>query len=212
MFRFFRNRRRRRLRQTPLPERWWAMIDRNVPMVRAMSRDDRDRLGGIVRVLLDEKTFEGCAGMEVTDEVRLTIAAQAGVLLLHREGDYYPTLKTILVYPSAYLANHKQALPDGTVLESEQVRLGESWHRGALVLAWDAYHRVALQLLTCVDRGQITGVVTATSIATCWYVATVHHTVDPRPLFTVLEETFTFAPMTRTALRVALEAPAKYRL
>ena len=71
-----------------------------------------------------------------------------------------------------------------------------------------AYHRVALQLLTCVDRGQITGLVTATSIATCWYVATVHHTVDPRPLFTVLEETFTFAPMTRTALRVALDAPA----
>ncbi|NBC01276.1 MAG: PIN domain-containing protein [Bacteroidetes bacterium] len=70
-----------------------------------------------------------------------------------------------------------------------------------------AHHRVALQLLSRVDRGQITGLVTATSIATCWYVATAHYGVDPRPLFTALEETFTFAPMTRAALRVALEAP-----
>jgi len=70
-----------------------------------------------------------------------------------------------------------------------------------------AHHRVALQLFSRVDQGQITGLVTATSIATCWYVATVHHKVDPRPLFTVLEEIFSFAPMTRTALRAALEGP-----
>jgi len=70
-----------------------------------------------------------------------------------------------------------------------------------------AHHRVALQLFSRVDRGQITGLVAATSIATCWYVATVHHKVDPRPLFKLLEEMFAFAPMTRTSLRVALEAP-----
>ena len=70
-----------------------------------------------------------------------------------------------------------------------------------------AHHTVALQLLSHVDRGRITGLVTATSIATCWYVATAHHDVDPRPLFDVLEATFTFAPMTRTALRAALDAP-----
>lgn len=70
-----------------------------------------------------------------------------------------------------------------------------------------AHHRVGLQLLSRVDRGQITGLVTATSIATCWYVGTAHYGVDPRPLFTALEETFTFAPMTRAALREALETP-----
>jgi predicted nucleic acid-binding protein len=70
-----------------------------------------------------------------------------------------------------------------------------------------ARHAVALQLLSHVDRGRITGLVTATSIATCWYVATAHHAVDPRPLFDVLEATFTFAPMTRSALRAALGAP-----
>jgi hypothetical protein len=137
MFGFFRNRRRKRLRQEPLPDAWWGIIDRRVPLVAQMSDADRKELGGHVRILLHEKTFEGCAGLEITDEVRLTIAAQAAVLLLHRDADYYPTLRTILVYPSAYVASHKRQLPDGTIVEGDQVRLGESWHRGALVLAWD---------------------------------------------------------------------------
>ncbi len=137
MLSFFRNRRRKRLRAQPLPATSWAIIDRNVPMVTRMCAADRAELAGHIQVLLHEKTFEGCGGLEITDEVRLTIAAQAAVLLLHRQTDYYPTLRSILVYPSAYVASHKQLMPDGTVLEGEQVRLGESWHRGALVLAWD---------------------------------------------------------------------------
>jgi len=137
MFGYFRNKRRERLRGTPLPDAWWQVIDRNVPLVKRMSGSDRAELAGIVQVLLAEKTFEGCVGLKITDEIRLTIAAQAAVLLLHRDTGYYPTLKTILVYPSAYVAIHKQEQPDGTVVEREQVRLGESWHGGALVLSWD---------------------------------------------------------------------------
>ena len=137
MFGYFRKRRRRRLRDTPLPGASWDIIDRNVPLVRGMDRYDREELGGIVQVLLHEKTFEGCGGLEITEEIRLTILAHAAVLLLHRETGYYPTLKTILVYPSTYLVPHQEVLPDGTVIEGHQARLGESWYRGSLVLAWD---------------------------------------------------------------------------
>ena len=137
MFGYFRNKRRKRLRNTPLPDSWWAIIDENVPLVRGMDKANRDELGGIVQVLMHEKSFEGCEGLEITDEVRLTILAHAAILLLGRETDYYPTLKTILVYPSTYFADHKEVLPDGTVIEGEQARLGESWHEGPLVLAWD---------------------------------------------------------------------------
>ncbi|MCA9298441.1 MAG: zinc-dependent peptidase [Phycisphaerales bacterium] len=136
MFRRLRERRRRRLRQTPLPPNWWAIIDRRVPMIREMGDDDRAELGGLVRVLLAEKRFEGVGGLEMTDEIRVTIAAQAAVLLLHRETRFYPTLRTILVYPAAYRATSTKANPDGTVTEGAQVRLGESWHRGAVVLSW----------------------------------------------------------------------------
>jgi predicted nucleic acid-binding protein len=70
-------------------------------------------------------------------------------------------------------------------------------------------HEIALQLLSEVDRGRISGLVAPTSLTTCWYVATTHHEVDPRPLFETLEAVFDFALMNRTALRVALDADPK---
>ncbi|MCA9297158.1 MAG: zinc-dependent peptidase, partial [Phycisphaerales bacterium] len=132
----FRKRRRNRLRAQPLAESAWAMIDRNVPYIRQLSPTDRKELAGIVQVLLAEKYFEGCGGLEMTDEIRLTIAAQAAVLLLHRDTDYYPTLRSILVYPAAYIAASRLVQPDGTVIEGPQTRLGESWFRGSIVLSW----------------------------------------------------------------------------
>lgn len=137
MFGYFRNKRRKRLRDTPLPGAWWDIIDDNVPLVRGMDKYDREAIGGIIQVLMHEKKFEGCNGLEITDEIRLTILAQAAVLLLNRDIGYYPTLKTILVYPSAYIVPQEHPNPDGTISTHEQVRLGESWHGGALVLAWD---------------------------------------------------------------------------
>lgn len=132
----FRRRRRARLRTQPLPETWWNIIDERVPYVQRLPRADRDELGGIIQVLLHEKRFEGCGGLEITDEIRVTIAAQAAVLLLHRDTDYYPGLKTILVYPDAYVAHTEEVQPDGTVIEGPQARLGESWLRGSVVLSW----------------------------------------------------------------------------
>lgn len=138
MLGFFRNRRRRKVGAKPLPGAWWAIIDRRVPMIASMGEADRRELGRIIRILLDEKRFEGCGGLEMTDEIRVTIAAQAAVLLLHRpDPRYYPTLKSILVYPSAYFANTTRQNPDGTITEGPQGRLGESWFRGSLVLSWD---------------------------------------------------------------------------
>lgn len=137
IFGYFRNKRRKQLLAMPLPDAWWDIIDDNVPLVRDMDKFDRKALGGVVQVLMHEKTFEGCDGLTITDTIRLTILAQAAVLLLHREHGYYPTLKTILVYPSTYFANHQEVLPDGTVIEGQQARLGESWYQGSLVLAWD---------------------------------------------------------------------------
>lgn len=132
----FRSRRRRKLRQKPLPAEWWAIVDRNIPHIRNMNDADRAELAGIIQILLDEKNFEALGGLTMTDEIRVTIAAQAAVLLLHRETNYYPTLKSILVYPQAYIAHQKAHQPDGTVIEGPSARLGESWFRGALVLSW----------------------------------------------------------------------------
>lgn len=70
-----------------------------------------------------------------------------------------------------------------------------------------SHHEDALRLLSQVDRGAIVGLVAPPSFTTCWYVATAHHSVDPRPLFETVETLFELAMMNRSALRRALDAP-----
>ena len=131
---------RDRHRQKPLTDEQRATIDENVPYARRLNEADRRELEGLVRIFLDDKTFEGCAGLELTEEMRVTIAAQACVLLVHREGDVYPDLETILVYPHVFKAKLQHR--EGEVLiEGEEARLGESSSRGVVVLAWDHVNR-----------------------------------------------------------------------
>lgn len=113
------------------------IVERNVPYYKCLPEEYQTELQGLIQVFLEEKEFEGCGGVEMTDEIRLTIAAQACILLLGREGDFYPTLRSILVYPHAYVAELRQDQPDGTVVEGSQPRLGESWSRGHVVLSWN---------------------------------------------------------------------------
>ena len=144
MLKYFRARRRSRLASDPLPDDWWGIIDRRVPAVAGLTPADRERLGGIVRVLLAEKRFEGCAGLAMTDEIRVTIAAQAGLLILNRPGDFYPGLRSILVYPAAYRVTSQEEGPLGIVTEEDEVRLGEAWAEGSVVLSWeDVVHGAA---------------------------------------------------------------------
>jgi Mlc titration factor MtfA (ptsG expression regulator) len=102
--------------------------------------EDRKELQGHVQVFLAEKKFEGCGGLEISDEMKVCIAAQACLLLLHRDTDYYPGLRSILVYPSTYVVKTTQHVGAGVVEERHDSRLGEAWHSGAVVLAWDAVH------------------------------------------------------------------------
>jgi Mlc titration factor MtfA (ptsG expression regulator) len=130
-------RRRARLMKTPLPAERLAIVERNVPYYRLLPPADRDELRGLIQVFLAEKHFEGCDGLVITDEHRLTIAALACVLLLHRETDFYPLLQSILVYPHTFVAPLKERAPGGVVIEDFEEREGESWDRGALILSWD---------------------------------------------------------------------------
>jgi Mlc titration factor MtfA (ptsG expression regulator) len=132
-----RNKRRDQLRATPLPDEWRSILRRNVPYYACLPPDKRAELDGLIQVFLAEKSFEGAGGLEMTDEIRVTIAAQACVLLLGREPRFYPGLDAVIVYPHAYVSRMARRGPDGTVSDGPQVRLGESWKQGALVLSWD---------------------------------------------------------------------------
>ena len=139
MFGFFKQRRRRELRDQPFPDEWRSIISRRVPFFHRLPPDDQKELLGHVQVFLAEKRFEGCGGLKLTDEIRVTIATQACLLLLHRETDYFPRLLTILVYPSGYVVDDKRHVKGDIWEEGEEGRLGETARQmGSLVLAWDA--------------------------------------------------------------------------
>jgi Mlc titration factor MtfA (ptsG expression regulator) len=134
----FKGKRRETLLKTPLSAGQREAVHRNVPYVATLSSEDRRELEGHIQVFLAEKRFEGCAGLELTDEIKLTVAAQACILLLHRETDYYPGVESILVYPSTYVVKNVRQMLGGVSVEGDQARVGESWVRGVVVLAWDA--------------------------------------------------------------------------
>jgi Mlc titration factor MtfA (ptsG expression regulator) len=138
-------RRRRQLRAQPFPVKWRAMIDRNLPFFSRLPQSDQQELLGHVQVFLAEKRFESCGGLELTEEIRLTIAAQACLLLLHRRTDYFPRLITVLVYPSGFIVNQSTPITDQIWQEGREGRLGETASEmGSMVLAWDAARSGAL--------------------------------------------------------------------
>ena len=130
-------------RNRALPGEYAAILSRDVPLYGRLDEADQRELRQHLQVFLRRKTFEGCAGQMITDEVRITIGAQACILLLHRQTGYYPRLRSILVYPHAYVAWHRERGAGGVVSDEVQQRAGESWSRGAVVLAWDEVRRGA---------------------------------------------------------------------
>ena len=116
---------------------WREILERNVPLYRRLPEELRGQLHGLIQVFLAEKHFEGCKGQRITEEIKVTVAGQACLLLLNRPGHYYPKLKTILVYPQVYVAQTRYG--DGFIeVEGLGAREGESWQDGPVVLAWDS--------------------------------------------------------------------------
>ncbi|MGV3756144.1 MAG: zinc-dependent peptidase [Verrucomicrobiota bacterium] len=138
MFGFFKRRRREQLKAQPFSTAWQDILLRRFPFYERLDAAGREALEDLIQIFLGEKVFEGCGGQEITDEVRVLIAAQACFLLLNREVECYPKLKTVLVYPSAYFARGGGRHGDQEVQHEVQGRLGESWDAGVVVLAWDA--------------------------------------------------------------------------
>ncbi len=142
---YAKQRRRREITAQPFPPEWKKYVEKYLPAYDWMPPELKKQLHDRIMIFLDEKDFEGCGGLEVTDEMRVAIAAQACILLLNRKTGYFPQLRTILIYPHAYVA--KGGTRSGnTFIHDETVRLGESWLHGAVVLTWDNIKHGAMDI------------------------------------------------------------------
>ena len=136
VFSWWRRRRRTRIVAEPFPGEWEEIVRRNVSQFAELTESQQERLRRWVQVFVAEKYWEGCRGLETTDEVKVTIAAQAGRLVLGMENEYFERVMTVLVYPSDYYAQERRPGPAGTVIEGPDHRLGEAWHQGPVILSW----------------------------------------------------------------------------
>jgi Mlc titration factor MtfA (ptsG expression regulator) len=129
--------RRQRIARRPFPAAWRDIVRRRVPLARGLHAAQQLRLKKHIQVLLADVPFIGCAGLEVNDEMRVTIAAQAAFLLLGRGGSF-GNLREVLVYPGHFVVPRSEMGAGGVVHEARDVLAGQSWQRGQIIVAWDA--------------------------------------------------------------------------
>lgn len=128
---------RNRLKRRPFPLIWHSIIENNLPIYLHLTLTERRRLQGHIQVFLTEKQFIGCRGLKVTEEMKVTIAAVACLLLLNERGKYFPKLRSILIYPSTYFVKETVAISNYVVEERHMARLGESWTHDQVILSWE---------------------------------------------------------------------------
>jgi len=146
VFQWLRNRRRRQRLSEPFPPEWDRIIERNVAHDRELDANERSRLRDFIRIFIAEKSWEGCGGLEMTDEIRVTISAQAGLLVLGIPHEYYGNVRSILVYPSTVVTPDRSPgvfeLQNGPVASGVPI-LGEAQMHGPIILVWDAVQQNA---------------------------------------------------------------------
>ena len=138
IFRFLK---RRWLLSRPFPKDWLRVLEQKIPVYNKLPPDLKEKLKQRITIFLDEKKFEGCGGMEMTDEKRLVIAAYACILILEETSDYYGDLQSILVYPDDYVAPVHDEGEGGIVSVGYESRKGEYWGMGSIVLSWKDIER-----------------------------------------------------------------------
>ncbi|WP_206613432.1 zinc-dependent peptidase [Parahaliea mediterranea] len=124
----------------PFPADWLPML-RRLPFYARLDESLQAELRRKIQAFLYRKRFVGCEGLEVTDEMRVLIAAEACLLILNRPSTLYRDLKWIYIYPSTFRSRQPERDEVGVVSQPSGSLLGVSWSNGRVVLAWDSVKR-----------------------------------------------------------------------
>lgn len=129
-------RRRRVLKRASIPEQAWDNAYEALPLLASLSGEEHERLRALAILFLHEKAVEGVQALELTDRMRLIIALQGCLPILHLGLDWYSGWKSVLVYPYRFVTDHQQMDASGVVHNVRRHLSGESWLRGPVVVSW----------------------------------------------------------------------------
>ncbi len=146
MWNWIENHYRKQILKTAFPPEWKSYIENNVPHFKRLNNTERSHLLELVQVFVAEKHWEGCGGLYINDEIRVTIAAQACLLILALPHDLYRGVDSILVYPSTIITPERQPgvfEQSGGLSPRPTPILGEAQMRGPVILVWDSVLQTA---------------------------------------------------------------------
>ncbi len=141
MFRWLTDHHRKKLTQVPFPPAWEEIVRRNVTHYCMLNDDERAHLQALIQVFIAEKFWEGAGGLTLTDEILVTISAQACLLLLNLPHNYYQNVLTIIVYPSTVVPpRRKPGFFETPLAPVEGVHpiIGQAFQQGPVIIIWDA--------------------------------------------------------------------------
>ena len=127
---------RRELLAQPFPAAWREYLAADIAPFRHFSDAQKQKLQDVTRILIAEKSWEGCGGLTLTEEIQVVIAGQAALLVLGFEDDYYPNVETILVYPQGFLVKTYKRGVGGVLAEETVPYAGEAALQGPVVISW----------------------------------------------------------------------------
>ena len=133
VFPWYRRAHRKRLLAEPYPEHWEAILQRNVAHYRLLSDEQRSRLRTDLQVLVTEKNWDGCDGLKITEQMKVTIAAQAALMLLGMEHDYFSHVLSIVVFPTQFEMLREEWHDE----KRKYLATGQAAY-GAVFVAWDS--------------------------------------------------------------------------
>jgi MtfA peptidase len=136
IFSWLRDRRRRKLLAEPFPIRWERFLAENVAHFPRLAPAEQARLRDATRVLVAEKTWEGGRGLFVTEEMKVTIAAEAALLLLGDDHDYFGRVPSVVVYPSAMRNPVRDVGWEDDDISDGEID-GQADYRGPVIVSWD---------------------------------------------------------------------------
>lgn len=144
MWQWFRERRRKKILSVSFSDKWERYIQKSIPYYQHLNEEEKKRLQDLIQIFIAEKDWLGCNGLELTDEIRVTIAAHACLLILELPNEYYSNVESLYVYPTTVVSPEQ---PPGFFeiptepLDGPMPILGEAHYRGPVILVWDAVKR-----------------------------------------------------------------------
>ncbi|MFO1431134.1 MAG: M90 family metallopeptidase [Candidatus Competibacteraceae bacterium] len=129
-------RRRRLLARAQLPEDRWRAAVAALPLLRGLTDAELTRLRNLSVLFLHEKHPVAAGDLQLDDDMRLYIAAQACLPILNLGLNYYSGWTSVIVYPEGFWSPHRSLDAAGVLHSGYQARVGEAWDRGPIVLSW----------------------------------------------------------------------------